>query len=61
VREVAFRVYPLVFRAVTRSSSKVFEEFLKTEINLLINPQSIEAKADPWINYLNENQRRCNV
>jgi hypothetical protein len=56
VRDVAFDVYPLIFRSVLPTSAKMFEEFLKNEINLLQKIESTEAKADPLICYLTINQ-----
>ncbi|KAJ3309526.1 hypothetical protein HDV04_005966 [Boothiomyces sp. JEL0838] len=56
VVNAAARIYPLIFRAVSSSNAEEFENFLKNEIQLLQNPTSLEAVADPIISHLSQDE-----
>lgn len=51
--ESACRLYPLIFKSVTEEHGPAFAAYLKSEIQLLSDPQSIASCSDPLISQLN--------
>eukprot|EP00842_Homolaphlyctis_polyrhiza_P003152 jgi/Hompol1/3838/HPOL_003403-RA len=48
VASAAWRVYPLIFRAVSRAAARTFHQYLQAEIQAITN-SGVEAAGDPLI------------
>jgi hypothetical protein len=61
VVEAASKLYPIIFKCVSESSTAFYEEYLRKEMIMLTNLKSAESLADPLISHLtvDEVYRKC--
>jgi hypothetical protein len=56
VAEAASKLYPLIFKCASDESAATFESYLRKEIIMLTDAESMESLSDPLISHLNKEE-----